>query len=98
MSRYTKGPWRLRKSAKEAPDDLVVMDEQGASVADTRPSNPYMSIEEALANARLISAAPELLACCKDLLEDVNQYLGPCIAGGKMTAARAAIAKAEFST
>lgn len=66
MGKHTAIPWRLRKNPKEAPDDMIVMNEEGASICDCSPGNPYMTIEEAKANAEFIA-----LACSKhkELLE-----------------------------
>jgi len=65
---HTPGPWRLRKDKKEAPDDFIVMAPAGDSIADCSPGNPYMPLDQALANARLIAAAPELLDAYKEAI------------------------------
>lgn len=69
MSKHTPGPWRLRRNAQECPDDMIVMNEEGASICDCAPGNPDISIAEAKANARLCAAAPKLLAALKDARE-----------------------------
>jgi hypothetical protein len=67
-----------------------------------------MLIGEAEANARLIAAAPELLAACKDALAELedwhNEIAKMCLPGGyvprteqPIARLRAAIAKAEGS-
>lgn len=61
---------------------------------DKGPVGSPEALEEQLANARLIAAAPELLEACRELLRHCERYLGPTICGGEMTNARAAIEKA----
>jgi len=95
-AKHTSGPW-WHDDDKEvgcivirAPDgDGVPW--QIASMCDFGPSGD----EEA--NARLIAAAPELLAALKDLLDAVARDVpgAASITTGPMGAARAAIAKAE---
>ena len=55
-------------------------------------------------NARLIAAAPRLLAACKEMLSDLStdtarhamsRYYSPLVWRGRIETARAAIAKAE---
>lgn len=87
---HTPGPWivdhdfpteiRMDDSNGEAVFALVA----GVHVSNTEP-------EQALADARLIAAAPEMLAALKAALADFgDDYGGPTI-----DAMRAAIAKAE---
>ncbi len=111
MSEYTSEPWRLRRGEREAPDDMIVMDEKGASIADCTPGNPYMTPAEAEANARRIAAA---VNACKgipiealeanvvqDLLEALHFYIMDCEVErleyhhDAYSAAKAAVAKAE---
>ena len=53
---HTKGPWRFN------PDDFHIVSAEGAAIARVRPMLLNCSDD-----ARLISAAPELLEACKDL-------------------------------
>jgi hypothetical protein len=88
MSGHTPGPWMFRR-AKERPRFIIEgLSSTGSGVwflADVEGR----SIDTNEANARLIAAAPELLAALKDLVEfeDRDDRL--------RDAARAAIAKAE---
>jgi hypothetical protein len=56
MSKYTRGPWTAHKDEVSATEDRLVADCQ---------SDVTISKAESYANARLIAAAPELLAACK---------------------------------
>jgi hypothetical protein len=48
--------------ADQAQSDWIIGDAEGGSVADCEPPGPWMSPLEADANARLIAAAPTMLA------------------------------------
>ena len=98
MSKHTPGPWAIKKSPKaEAVTDgkdwpwLVSYNDGGYE--------GYLAIvqtENAKANARLISAAPELL----EALENLERTAGlPAMQDDPArAAARAAIAKAKGET
>ncbi len=96
---HTPGPWR------EGPTDgigqrgkLTIVDSLGLKVADCEARKVGLKFERSLpedtANARLIAAAPDLLATLKALIDLLNEDLDPdqCAA---WDAAVAAIAKAE---
>ena len=67
MSDTTKGKWFISSST-------LVVDEKARIIANTTPmlevSELCIDLAEAIANARLIAAAPDLLAVCKDMMED----------------------------
>jgi hypothetical protein len=70
---HTPGPWQI------APDfPLHVLSEDGQTLARVRmsrlPANPqtYISEREAIANARLIAAAPDLLEALAKMVCAVN--------------------------
>jgi hypothetical protein len=115
VSKHTPGPWQVLDRRRAALKNIAVADALGNDVAemhhvhqrdyqgsfrgDHKAADAYDAI--GLANARLIAAAPELLAACKlwdegftegeqftpeQLLEWMNK---------NRRAARAAIAKAE---
>lgn len=84
---HTKGPWIYGADSDE------VITKNAALICDIAPSRESVSDEEADANARLIAAAPELLAALQKLLENA----GDCLeveAPSSLCDARAAIAKA----
>lgn len=66
-TKHTPGPWKINPRAK-----AMIMSESGrgiasAAVYSTNTDNGE-HIEENLANAKLIAAAPEMLQALKDLL------------------------------
>jgi hypothetical protein len=76
MSQHTKGPWSFYTHPQ--PNGCPVVGGDGVMVAMLAHSvSEYGQKEEALANARLIAAAPELLTwlkwASKRLPEDVKQ-------------------------
>ncbi len=70
MSEHTKGPWRV--SNHDDNDDIVVR--SGPKIVANCESDNYYDLpaEKILANARLIAAAPELLAACKAMVTDFD--------------------------
>lgn len=101
-STFTPGPWKMQR-AKE-PDNVGGFDcaiYAGASdnaiiVAEAYEVVDYGIRTNVLANARLISAAPELyeaLQFCLQWIEDDEAAHGRAFGAGNM--ARAAIAKAD---
>ena len=59
MSAHTPGPWQC--------DGVEVQTLQGGAVVDCTSGYDLMAYNEACANARLIAAAPDLLAALKAL-------------------------------
>lgn len=58
MSQHTPGPWHVYDA-----DDFIVAAGDGFSICDCQPGNPIdVSDAQAVANARLIAAAPTMLA------------------------------------
>jgi len=95
MSRHTPGPWK-QSSRVQRRDDLVTIISTNnvdlVSVHNPSPIPSNQSWYEGHANARLIAAAPYLLDALRGLLfaaDDSPAY------DAAITAARAAIAKAE---
>src|SRR5689334_12819106 len=96
MSGHTKGEWRLNGNGVHITHGNV-----GTCVACAYdPEHPSQLTEECRANARLIAAAPDLLAAC----EAASNYLdepGPFTSMSAMDVldlCRAAIAKATGAT
>jgi hypothetical protein len=91
-ARHTPGPWRFH-------DELILAGghgRQGKTLAESPGQFHWETDPEWFANARLIAAAPELLAACKAMLEDPHaRGLWPEGYHVDIDAGRAAIAKAE---
>ena len=81
------GVQRNGKYAKGVAHIYLGEYEEGKLFEKTKPM-----LEEQLANAMLISAAPELLGVCKDIVEQIGFY---AISQALEKKAKAAIAKAE---
>lgn len=87
MTKHTPGPWECRPSM-EYPWDYEI----SAPASEDRGEDPG----EAEANARLIAAAPDLLAALVNLLNDTQHAEHPDCDDGPcpVREARAAIQKA----
>jgi len=99
---HTPGPWEIGDSAKGESSLMVYCnDSLGSRVADLSICGHGISTAQARANARLIAAAPELLAACKALDAALCDGFDTTQSrhAGRMAliAARAAITKAEGS-
>jgi hypothetical protein len=89
---HTPGPWKLRLGTGVQYDYLIEV--KGGALIAAYPHYSGATKKVTKANARLIAAAPELLAALNALLDDVgrtNSMLGA-------VQARAAIAKATGKT
>ena len=95
--KHTPGPWRLvgirgvvMATNQNSPSELIC-------VADCRTVD--VTTDEALANARLIAAAPDLLAACKVMVAKCAGHMPdpryPAWHKDCCEVARAAITKAE---
>ena len=62
MSKHTPGPWRVVKH-----DKLVVVDDERMTIMCNFPYS--LSVEQNMADARLIAAAPELLEALQSIAE-----------------------------
>jgi hypothetical protein len=93
---HTPGPWEFFDALDTEGDPTISIRGDGEFIAtmDTCSKNggPYVLPPKGQANARLIAAAPELLALCKELL-DTFPLTDRCCAK-----IRAIIAKAEGNT
>lgn len=91
MSKHTLGPWKAKGEKYGKTIDIFGNDgtDQPIAWADSDDIDP----KEAKANARLIAAAPDLLAALERLFKQTSEGNAPC---GEDTreAVRAAIAKA----
>ena len=91
---HTKGPW----VARQIGGSHVSIEKVSNGIRSVIAETCYFKLAdehggEYSANARLISAAPELLAALKELCAD--KYLADPINADRMKNARAAISKAE---
>lgn len=97
MSEHTKGPWKFRADGRTG-DCGICADGTGIFVeafAEIRHAGENAR-EEALANARLIAAAPDLLDVCREFLSVIGPEGYYPTAGKTATdRMRAAIVKAE---
>jgi hypothetical protein len=82
---HTHSPWHLGKRA----GNPAIYGKDGTEIAEILQG----LTPEWRENARLIAAAPEMLAALKELLAD--KYLADPINADRMAKTRAAIAKAE---
>ena len=88
-AQHTPGPWRLRHNGIHDGDRTVTSNTRDIADLDGGCNDDT----EIYANARLIAAAPELLAALTELLAD--RYLADPINADRMKNARAAVAKAK---
>lgn len=71
---HTPGPWKYDGSSDPLPHDYACSTERiaagGVTIAEvaTCEDDSCPGVSEGWANARLIAAAPELLAACRELL------------------------------
>lgn len=75
MSRHTEGRWVVKhwgSDTDEWPERRITVGPNGTAVAIS-PRYPSDTTE---ADFTLMASAPELLAACKALLEDADQYRG----------------------
>lgn len=94
QTKHTPGPWHIGVRTFHAGRDVYGPKGEPVAVAD----DAITATPEAEANARLIAAAPELLAALRHLLEDaVALNMGESDRSGVLAEARAAIDKATGS-
>jgi len=97
--KHTPGPWRFSEGDKErrAMSEVFKKNDKTFQIAlvTCEWSNPHARAED-IANARLIAAAPELLAACEALCSsDENGRFGKPSFPEAIQKAREAIAKAK---
>lgn len=87
-AKHTPGPWHI--GMKPGP---MIYGPKGEQVADMRhkPFTLVSEIDESVANVRLISAAPDLLAALESMVKKIDTDKLPI----SCSLARAAIAKAR---
>lgn len=88
---HTPGPWAFRMTGWQTNPAAVYSPRRPGAVACI-PARTSVPLDEQSANARLIAAAPELLAELENLVNAMeNGWSDPAVADN----ARAAIAKAK---
>lgn len=76
MSSFTPGPWHVEASLISDGGYVIADDEMGLSICARSPWPTR--IDESHANARLIAAAPEMLAALKDAMRSSRKdFKGP---------------------
>lgn len=91
MSKHTPGPWKFYDDSNDGKTNRIEIVAIGKTVARIYHSVP----EEDLPNARLIAAAPELLAALQAV---ADYWAGGDVPADIDAAMRAAIAKATGQT
>lgn len=76
MSKHTEGPWSLAEDGAEVfPIDGPKSHVTVAFVNGAAQESQWFSKEEALANARLIAAAPTMLALLREIASQCERRL-----------------------
>lgn len=96
MSKHTPGPWFFRRAAHPVVSGIVGFDvlKQGQGVVAEMHVRPYAPVIVNEANARLIAAAPDLLAACEAIIEEQSIGMYGAISNEGIAQLRAAIARA----
>lgn len=87
---HTSGPWVCRRPPEPVPNvEFWIDDARNIPIADIKTrDNPECY-------ARLIAAAPELVAALEDMIDIAARYGAEADCDGNFIAARAALAKAK---
>lgn len=103
MSQHTPGPWSLSSSDKEIRQQIVTGGiaikaynrrfDAECAIFNIPSNEAFGGFDEAVANARLIGAAPDLLNALKEFLHPYQS--GSLTERERNEKAQAAIAKAE---
>jgi hypothetical protein len=91
MALHTPGPWRT------SPNNPTTIYGKRGEGAVAKALERYMNRDERLANAALMTAAPELLEACEEALAWIEDRM-PGIAVDAKDSLRMAIAKAKGET
>jgi hypothetical protein len=94
---HTPGPWMVGNVGQREDPRMVYCDDSlGSRVADCSTSGHGLTVEQDLANARLIAAAPDLYQIGREVLDWVHgKRPGRCVTDDITQRLSAAIAKAE---
>jgi len=100
MTRHTPGPWFVFKGDSETDRPGINSEDPSFSIVvygtdDDDAGVNGRTVEERDANARLLAAAPDLLAALRDLINEFGGSVSVSPESPRAIAARAALAKAE---
>lgn len=90
---HTPGPWSLRMTGWQTNPAAIYSPRRPGAVACI-PARTSVPLDEQSANARLIAAAPDLLAALSNIILSSDANCGDSLANA-IEAARAAITKAK---
>lgn len=90
MSKHTPGPWIIVDTQRGDAIVNALIDESGAAMYGPIVDGGI----DTEANARLIAAAPELLAACEAVIEEQSIGMYGAISNECIAQLRAAVAKA----
>lgn len=83
-TKYTKGPWFLMESGFSIKDPVPTVyttnDDLEIICKVYKDGNMFYNVQDNIANAKLIAAAPELLEACVKALGIIN-HLKPNVSG-----------------
>jgi hypothetical protein len=75
---HTPGPWMVGNVGQREDPRMVYCDDSlGSRVADCSTSGHGLTVEQDLANARLIAAAPEMYTILDELEEALDKEIYP---------------------
>lgn len=91
MAKHTKGPWRKCSPASKRNNGqrIIIVGANDRAIGDV-----WTLDEEGQANARLIAAAPDLLAALQDMVALVQEKGMPARWAKTLNKSRAALSKA----
>jgi hypothetical protein len=92
MSKHTPGPWTVR--CLDETDEEYRVEAASTLFVDISPCSDGYTPGQTKFNARLIAAAPDLLAACEKFVSYYPRGINPDLDDGYLLA-RAAIAKSE---
>jgi hypothetical protein len=95
MAEHTPGPWSYEESKTDGGNLFLAISSANAELRDSRDV-AYLTLRQAeiRANARLIAAAPDMLAALQSVIHDLSYDEGRDLAASTIEQVRAAIRKA----
>lgn len=87
-AKHTPGPWSVHPGGQYVGERIDGPSGRGLAHAITRDPHPTLghglSVDEAAANARLIAAAPDLLAACENTRDMLATYRQAFVDGQRL--------------